>query len=124
MRFAAKERYVGSVFLLITSVGGASTGRSPSSCCGSSHPLFSPGTAGLAAALGLACLAVLNRQRLSFPTSLLPRLAIAAALNVFAWMKFSTKRFRGFGPFAAELHDQAKVIRWSVWNGKHSVGEP
>jgi drug/metabolite transporter (DMT)-like permease len=53
-------------------------------------PLFSRGSAGIAAALGLAGLAALRGERLRIPFGALRRLAFAAATNVFAWMGFST----------------------------------
>ena len=53
-------------------------------------PLSARGTAGLAAALGLAAVAAMRGERLTVPRHSLGRLSIAAALNVFAWMGFST----------------------------------
>jgi len=53
-------------------------------------PLFARGTASLAAALGLAAVALLRSERLTVPSHAVGRLSIAAALNVFAWMGFST----------------------------------
>jgi drug/metabolite transporter (DMT)-like permease len=53
-------------------------------------PLFARGTAGLAAALGLAVMARMRGERLTVPLSAVGRLSAAAALNVFAWMGFST----------------------------------
>jgi drug/metabolite transporter (DMT)-like permease len=52
-------------------------------------PLFAPGCAGLAAALGLAIVAVVRGQDLLPSRSLMPRLALGAAINVFAWMGFT-----------------------------------
>src|SRR3954451_17163624 len=53
-------------------------------------PLFARGTAGLVAALGLAAVAIIRGERLTVPGYAFGRLSIAAALNVFAWMGFST----------------------------------
>jgi drug/metabolite transporter (DMT)-like permease len=53
-------------------------------------PLFARGTAGLVAALGLAVMARMRGERLAVPLSAVGRLSAAAALNVFAWMGFST----------------------------------
>lgn len=53
-------------------------------------PLFARGTAGLVAALGLAAVAVMRRERITVPSHAFGRLSLAAALNVFAWMGFST----------------------------------
>ena len=52
-------------------------------------PLFAHGCAGLAAALGLATIAVLRGQNLVPSRSLASRLALGAAINVFAWMGFT-----------------------------------
>jgi uncharacterized membrane protein len=52
-------------------------------------PLFARGCAGLAAALGLAIIAVVRGQNLLPSRSLVPRLALGAAINVFAWMGFT-----------------------------------
>ena len=52
-------------------------------------PLSARGTAGLAAALGLAAVAAMRGERLTVPPRALRRLSTAAALNVFAWMGFS-----------------------------------
>src|SRR3954451_16814434 len=53
-------------------------------------PLFARGTAGLVAALGLAAVALMRRERMTVPSHAFGRLSLAAALNVFAWMGFST----------------------------------
>ena len=52
-------------------------------------PLFARGCAGLAAALGLAIIAVVRGQNLLPSRSLAPRLALGAATNVFAPMGFT-----------------------------------
>jgi drug/metabolite transporter (DMT)-like permease len=52
-------------------------------------PLFARGSAGLAAALGLAIIAMVRGQDLLPPRSVAPRLALGAAINVFAWMGFT-----------------------------------
>ena len=53
-------------------------------------PLFARGTAGVVAALGLATFAALRSEHLTVPPRDMGRLSIAAAVNVFAWMGFST----------------------------------
>jgi drug/metabolite transporter (DMT)-like permease len=53
-------------------------------------PLFARGTAGLAAALGLAAFALWRGESLRVPPRTLGRLSLAAGVNVFAWMGFST----------------------------------
>src|SRR3954451_9517206 len=53
-------------------------------------PLFARGTAGLVAALGLAAVAIIRGERMTVSWRALGRLSLAAALNVFAWMGFTT----------------------------------
>src|SRR5215212_3775931 len=53
-------------------------------------PLFARGTAGLVGALGLAAVAKMSGEQLTVPIRAFGRLSLAAALNVFAWMGFST----------------------------------
>ena len=57
-------------------------------------PLFARGAAGLAAAAILALLAWRVGERLAFPRALLPQLALASFVNVFAWMGFTTLSLR------------------------------
>jgi drug/metabolite transporter (DMT)-like permease len=53
-------------------------------------PLFARGSSGLCAAMLIACVAVKAGQSLSVPRNLWGKLALAAFLNIFAWMGFST----------------------------------
>jgi drug/metabolite transporter (DMT)-like permease len=53
-------------------------------------PFFARGTAGLAAAFGLALIAAARRERLSIPPRAWRPLASAAFSNVFVWMGFAT----------------------------------
>ena len=53
-------------------------------------PLFARGIAGIAAALILACVALRIGERIAVPRKLFGRLAVAAFVNVFAWMGFTT----------------------------------
>jgi drug/metabolite transporter (DMT)-like permease len=85
-----KDRYIGFVFLLITSIGWGLNWPVIKLVLRDWPPLFARGTAGLVAALALAALATLQRQRLSLPSGVLGRLGAASMLNVFAWMGFST----------------------------------
>jgi drug/metabolite transporter (DMT)-like permease len=52
-------------------------------------PLFARGVAGVMAAAGLALAALLRREQLLPPRALVGRLALAAGINVFAWMGFT-----------------------------------
>jgi drug/metabolite transporter (DMT)-like permease len=85
-----RSRQAGLIFLLITSVGWGLNWPVIKLVLREWPPLFSRGSAGLAAALGLALIALLRRERLSIPRGVFRRLASAAALNVFAWMGFAT----------------------------------
>lgn len=53
-------------------------------------PFFARGTAGLAAACGLALIAAMRGERLSVPSGAMGPLAFAATSNVFVWMGFAT----------------------------------
>lgn len=53
-------------------------------------PLFARGTSGLCAAFLIALVALQAGQRLAVPRALWGRLALAAFLNIFAWMGFAT----------------------------------
>lgn len=57
-------------------------------------PLFSRGTAGLVAALGLAALAAARGESLVVPRAEWPRLSIFALVNVTAWMGLTTVAMR------------------------------
>lgn len=57
-------------------------------------PLFARGTAGLCAAVLIALVAVKAGQSLAIPRHLMGKLAVAAFLNIFAWMGFSTLSMR------------------------------
>jgi drug/metabolite transporter (DMT)-like permease len=85
-----RSRRIGLLLLLITSIGWGLNWPMIKLVLREWPPLFSRGTAGLAAALGLAVIAVMHGQSLSIPRGVFGRLAAAASLNVFAWMGFST----------------------------------
>lgn len=53
-------------------------------------PLFARGTAGVMAAVGLAVMAALRGDALLPRRGLMGRIAVAAAINVFAWMGFTS----------------------------------
>lgn len=57
-------------------------------------PLFARGTSGLCAAALIAIIAVKAGQSLVVPRHLWVRLTLAACLNIFAWMGFSTLSMR------------------------------
>lgn len=57
-------------------------------------PLFARGTAGLTAALVIACIAASLGQSLAVSRAQYGRLLVSAFINVFAWMGFSTLSMR------------------------------
>jgi drug/metabolite transporter (DMT)-like permease len=83
-------RHVGLLLLLVTSVGWGLNWPVIKVVLREWPPLFARGTAGLAGALALASIALTRGERLAVPASAILRLITAAALNVFAWMGFST----------------------------------
>lgn len=91
-RFQA--RTVGLLCLLTTSVGWGLNWPAMKFLLREMPPLFARGMAGVTAALVIALIAALLGQRLALPRELAGRVFIAASLNVFAWMGFSTLSLR------------------------------
>src|SRR3954454_7410253 len=87
---AARSRRIGLACLVLTAVGWGVNWPVIKLILRDWPPLFARGTAGLAAALGLAAIALARGERLAVPPDALGRLSMAAALNVFAWMGLST----------------------------------
>src|SRR3954468_17660546 len=86
----SRSRRIGLLCLLVTAVGWGLNWPVMKLLLREWPPLAARGTAGIAAALGLALLAVLRGQRLAVPPRAIPRLLLAAALNVTAWMGLAT----------------------------------
>jgi drug/metabolite transporter (DMT)-like permease len=85
-----RSRRVGLLCLAITAIGWGLNWPVVKLVLRDWPPLFARGTAGLVAALGLAAFAKMRGERLAVPARAFGRLSTAAALNVFAWMGFST----------------------------------
>src|SRR5215218_4589474 len=85
-----RSRQIGLLCLAITAVGWGLNWPIIKLILREWPPLFARGTAGLVAALGLAVIARMRGERLAVSLSAVGRLSAAAALNVFAWMGFST----------------------------------
>jgi drug/metabolite transporter (DMT)-like permease len=85
-----RSRQIGLLCLMVTAVGWGLNWPVMKVLLREWPPLFARGAAGTTAALGLALLAVLWRQGLAVPRGSAGRLVLAAMLNVFAWMGFST----------------------------------
>lgn len=83
-------RQVGLLCLLVTSVGWGLNWPAMKMLLQEVPPLTARGGAGLVAACGLALLAAVRGERLAVPGRMVPRLVLASAVNVFAWMGFAT----------------------------------
>ena len=86
----SRPRRVGLLCLLVTAVGWGLNWPAMKFLLREWPPLSARGWAGLAAALGLAGLALLRGERLAVPTGSAGRLLLAAATNVTAWMGLGT----------------------------------
>jgi drug/metabolite transporter (DMT)-like permease len=76
----------GFVFLAVTSIGWGFTWPVLKYLLGELPPLTLRGSTGVVGAALLALLAILRGQSLRVPAKLLPRLVVAATLNVACWM--------------------------------------
>jgi len=83
-------RLTGLLFLLTTAVGWALNWPAMKVLLREWPPLFSRGVAGIAAALLLFALAIGRGEAIRVPRASVPRLVLAAATNVLAWMGLST----------------------------------
>jgi drug/metabolite transporter (DMT)-like permease len=83
-------RAAGLLCLVVTSVGWGLNWPAMKVLLTEWPPLFARGSAGLTAAIIIAFAAKAAGQRLQVPVAEAGRLAIAAFINVFAWMGFST----------------------------------
>jgi drug/metabolite transporter (DMT)-like permease len=88
--FNRSPRLSGLLFLLTTAVGWALNWPAMKVLLREWPPLFSRGVAGIAAALLLFALAVSRGGAIRVPRAWVPRLLLAAATNVLAWMGLST----------------------------------
>src|SRR3982750_606983 len=77
---------VGLLYLAITSIGWGFNWPVTKYLLGELPPLTLRGSTGVIGAALLAVLALMRGQSLHVPRALWPRLALAAALNVGAWM--------------------------------------
>lgn len=87
---AAPQRAVGIALLVVTSVGWGLNWPVMKLLLREWPPLLARGSAGVAAAIGIAVLALARGESLALPRAVVPRLVAVAFVNVFAWMGFST----------------------------------
>jgi drug/metabolite transporter (DMT)-like permease len=90
--FAAlsRSRQAGLVYLLVAAVGWGLNWPALKMLLGEWPPLSARGFAGVTAAVGLALLARIRGERLAVPQRAIGPLFVAAMVNVFVWMGFST----------------------------------
>ncbi|MFC5477031.1 DMT family transporter [Massilia suwonensis] len=90
----SNARSIGLLCLLVTSVGWGLNWPAMKFLLKEWPPLFARGTSGLCAALLIALVALKAGQRLTVSRALWGKLALAAFLNIFAWMGFATLSIR------------------------------
>jgi drug/metabolite transporter (DMT)-like permease len=83
-------RLTGFFLLLVTAIGWALNWPAMKILLREWPPLFSRGVAGVAAAILLGVIATCVGENIRVPREWAPRLLLASATNVFAWMGFST----------------------------------
>jgi drug/metabolite transporter (DMT)-like permease len=94
MPSSLSARWIGFLFLAVTSVGWAVNWAAIKILLREWPPLFSRGVSGVAAAIVLACVATVLGESLRVPRRTIVPLLFAAFTNVFAWMGFSTMAMR------------------------------
>jgi drug/metabolite transporter (DMT)-like permease len=87
---ANRSRQIGLLLILVTAIGWGLNWPIVKLVLRDWPPFFARGVAGSAAAFGLALAAAARGQSLAVSRGVIVPLCAAAALNVFAWMGFST----------------------------------
>jgi drug/metabolite transporter (DMT)-like permease len=90
MESSRRDRWIGSLCLVVTATGWALNWPFMKLLLQQWPPLFARGLAGTLAAAILAALALSRGQSLAVPREAVPRLVFASFTNVFAWMGFGT----------------------------------
>jgi len=116
----------GFVCLLVTSLGWGLNWPAMKVILAQLPPLFARGTAGSVAGLACALAAVLLGQSLVVPRPLIGRVVAAAALNVFAWMRFATvaMRWLSVGQCALLVYTMpvwATLLAWPIRGERPSL---
>jgi drug/metabolite transporter (DMT)-like permease len=100
---ASRSRSIGLLCLLATSVGWGLNWPVIKFLLTQWPPLFARGSAGIAAAIVLAGIALGRGERLTVPRQTIGPLLVAAFINVFAWMGFSSLALRWLAAGQAAL---------------------
>ncbi|MDE1182176.1 DMT family transporter [Paraburkholderia sp.] len=120
-------RWPGIVFLLVTAIGWALNWPAMKILLREWPPLFSRGVAGVAAAVLLMIVALCVGERPRVPAHLMPRMMLASATNVFAWMGFSTLSMKWLSVSEGALLVYtmpiwAMLLAWPVLSRRPSPG--
>ena len=105
------SRTIGLLCLMVTSVGWGLNWPGMKFLLTQLPPMSARGSAGIAAAIILAGIALRRGERLTVPPRQFGRLAVAAFINVFAWMGFATLALRWLAAGQAAL----LVYTMPVW---------
>jgi drug/metabolite transporter (DMT)-like permease len=89
-----ESRSIGLLCLAVTSIGWGVNWPAMKFLLREWPPLFARGSAGVTAAIAIACIAASLGQSLAVPRAQFGRLCVSAFINVFAWMGFSTLSMR------------------------------
>jgi drug/metabolite transporter (DMT)-like permease len=117
---------LGLLCLLVTSVGWGLNWPVMKFLLREWPPLSARGAAGLTAALAIAAIAKSSGQSLAVPAGQRVRLMLAAAINIFAWMGFSTLSLRWLNAGQAALLVYtmpvwALLLAWPILGQRPSV---
>lgn len=120
------DRLKGFIYLLVTATGWALNWPAMKVLLREWPPLFSRGVAGIAAAVLLGLIAKLAGENPRVPAALVPRLVLASAINVFAWMGFSTlsMKWLSVGEGALLVYTMpiwAMLLAWPIAKRKPSI---
>ncbi|RJG03070.1 DMT family transporter [Noviherbaspirillum sedimenti] len=89
-----ESRSIGLLCLAITSIGWGVNWPAMKFLLREWPPLFARGSAGVIAAIVIACIAAMCGQSLRVPRAQIGRLLVSAFINVIAWMGFTTLSLR------------------------------
>ncbi len=121
-----RARRIGLWCLAVTSIGWGLNWPAMKLLLRELPPLFARGSAGVAAALAFALVALLLRQPLRVPEPIRGRLVAASLVNVFTWMGFATlaMRWLDVGQAALLVYTMpiwATLLAWPVLGQRPSA---